>query len=103
MSGGGAASTTRPAGCATRAIAALLARSAPEIAAYYQADDAASLRATLGAIAGVVLSCSYLLGATPPDPSLLYLYFNRNLVARDPRHASGWDYSAGQNQIDFYG
>lgn len=70
---------------------------------YYQADDAASLRSAFAAIAGSVLSCSYALGTRPPDPNLLYVYFDGVAVPRDGSHANGWDYNGAQNQINFYG
>ena len=39
---------------------------------YYQADDAASLRTAFAAIAGSVISCTYTLSNTPPDPDTVW-------------------------------
>lgn len=71
--------------------------------AYYQADDAASLRAAFAAIAGSVLSCEYDLSEVPPDPDLLYVYFDGAPVSRDPNRTDGWDYAAGMNRVVFHG
>lgn len=71
--------------------------------AYYQADDAASLRSAFAAIAGSVLSCEYNLSEVPPDPNLLYVYFDGAAVSRNPSRTDGWDYTAGMNRIVFHG
>jgi len=70
---------------------------------YYQADSAADLQAAFTAIAGNVLSCSYTLSDVPPDPDLLFIYFDGTAISRDPTHADGWDYDPATNQITFYG
>lgn len=70
---------------------------------YYQADDAASLRSAFAAIAGSVLSCEYNLSEVPPDPDLLYVYFDGVSINRNPGRTDGWDYAAGMNRIVFYG
>ncbi len=70
---------------------------------YYQADNAADLAAALGAIAGSVIGCTYSLGSAPPDATKLYAFFDKQSVARDPTHQSGWDYDPVTNQITFYG
>jgi hypothetical protein len=68
---------------------------------YYQADDAASLGAAFGAIAGSVLSCDYVLSDVPPDPNQLYVYVDGQQVAVDGQ--DGWTYDAATNQITFHG
>ncbi len=70
---------------------------------YYQADDAASLNAALSSIAQGALTCDYKLGKAPPDANKLYVYVNGVLVARDPSHATGWDYDPVTNRITLYG
>jgi hypothetical protein len=70
---------------------------------YYQADDAASLGSALTTIAGSVLSCSYTLSDVPPDPDLLFVYFDGVAVDRDTTGADGWDYDGGTNQLVFHG
>lgn len=71
--------------------------------AYYQADDAASLRAAFAAIAGSVLSCEYNLSEVPPDPDLLYVYFDGVAINRDTSGDDGWDYTTNMNRILFRG
>jgi hypothetical protein len=70
---------------------------------YYKADDQASLDAVLATIAGKVASCSFQLQGVPPDPSKLYVFFDKIGVPRDPTHQSGWDYDPQTNTITFYG
>src|SRR5262249_45135602 len=70
---------------------------------YYQADNAAALQAAFAAIAGKVLSCSYKLSMAPPDPNLLYVYFDGILTPRDLEHKNGCDYNATGQQLGFYG
>jgi hypothetical protein len=69
--------------------------------AYYQADDAASLRAAFAAIAGAVISCDYHLSSVPPDPNQLYVYFNGTMIPQNG--TNGWTYNAGPNQLQFHG
>jgi hypothetical protein len=72
----------------------------PGTPSYYQADDDAALAAAFDAIAGSVLSCSYVLDGTPPSDDL-YVYFGTDPVDRDG--ANGWDYDMGSNTITFHG
>jgi hypothetical protein len=39
----------------------------------------------------------------PPDPDLLYIFFDGTVVERDPSHQDGWDYDPTTNRITFYG
>jgi hypothetical protein len=70
---------------------------------YYQADNALALEAAFDDIAGQALSCTYALAEVPPDPDLLFVYFDGASVPRDLSQTNGWNYSAGQNQLTFYG
>ncbi len=70
---------------------------------YYQADDATSLQAALGKIAGSIVGCTFTLNKAPPDPSQLYVFFDKVSLPRDPTHQSGWDYDPATNQLTFYG
>jgi hypothetical protein len=70
---------------------------------YYQADDAQSLVEAFAAIAGSVLSCSYVLSEVPSDPDQLYVFFDGMLLDRDETHTDGWDYDPATNRITFYG
>src|SRR5262249_50657305 len=68
---------------------------------YYEAGDAASLGAAFADIAGSVLSCSYVLSQTPPDPNELYVYIDGEALKQNA--ADGWVYDAATNQITFEG
>lgn len=70
---------------------------------YYQADDAAALGDAFAAIAGSVLSCSFLLDEIPADPDDLYAFFDMMQIDRDPTHTDGWDYDPATNTVTFYG
>lgn len=71
---------------------------------YYQADDAASLDAALATIASKTLGCVFTLSKTPPDPTKIYVFFDKTKeILRDPTHTNGWDYDAAKNQLTFYG
>ncbi len=71
---------------------------------YYQADDAKSLDSALATIASKTLGCVFTLSKTPPDPTKIYVFFDKTKeVLRDPTHANGWDYDPKTNQLTFYG
>jgi von Willebrand factor type A domain len=70
---------------------------------YYQADDAQSLQTALGNIAGSIVGCSFTLDSVPPDPSQLFVFFDKVGVPRDTTHTAGWDYDPATNQLTFYG
>jgi hypothetical protein len=71
---------------------------------YYDAQDAASLDQALAAIAAkAALSCTLELKTVPPDPSKIYVFFDKQDATRDPNHLNGWDYDAATNRIIFYG
>jgi hypothetical protein len=72
-------------------------------ARYYKADSETELDAALSAIAGKIAGCSFALNRTPPDPSKLYVFFDRQGLPRDPSHQKGWDYDPATNSITFYG
>jgi hypothetical protein len=70
--------------------------------AYYQADDAGGLAAALGAIAGRLLGCTYPLSEVPPDPAMLFVFFNdEERLDRD--EADGWTYDEDTNTVIFHG
>jgi len=70
---------------------------------YYNAADQNSLDAALATIAGKALGCVYQLQMTPPDPTHIYVFFDKMDVPRDPLHMNGWDYDPVKNQVTFYG
>ena len=59
---------------------------------YYQANSPSDLKTAFDAIAGGLVSCTFKLGATPPDPSQLYVWQNGQPVPADP--ANGFVYDA---------
>lgn len=70
---------------------------------YYQANDAAGLKAVFDTIAGSILGCTFTLSSVPPDSSKVFVFFDNVKLARDPTHTMGWDYDPATNQITFYG
>jgi hypothetical protein len=70
---------------------------------YYQANDAASLKAVFDTIAGSILGCTFTLSSQPPDPNEVFVFFDNVKLPRDPTHTAGWDYDPLTNQITFYG
>ena len=70
---------------------------------YYVANDAASLGAALAEVAGNVLGCTFVLGSVPPSLEALGVYFDQVVQPRDPGHVDGWDYTADNNAVQFYG
>ncbi len=71
---------------------------------FYDAADEASLAAALAAIAGKATGCVFALEKPPPDPNMLYVFFDKQTkVPRDAAHATGWDYDASKQQVTVYG
>jgi hypothetical protein len=68
---------------------------------YYSAQDPGSIQAVLDTIARQTWTCSYTLTQSPPNPSLIYVFFNKLPVPNDP--SNGWQYNAGSNQVQFFG
>jgi hypothetical protein len=71
---------------------------------FYQAGDQAQLNAALTTIAEAAVSCDFALGKMPPDLDKLFVFEDlTDQVARDPKHANGWDYDAAKNAVTLYG
>jgi hypothetical protein len=70
---------------------------------YYDAGDQASLDAALSTIGAQTLGCVYQLQKAPPDPTQIYVFFDKVSVPRDPTHMGNWDYDATTNRVTFYG
>ena len=69
------------------ALAGGMAR--PESPNYYRVSDAEQLVTTVGSLGlGVALSCGIELAEPPPDPSLVNVYFDGQIVPADP--IDGW-------------
>jgi hypothetical protein len=71
------------------ALAGGMAR--PESPKYYRVSDAEQLISTVGSLGlGVALSCGIELAAPPPDPTLVNVYFDGQIVPADP--IDGWEF-----------
>jgi hypothetical protein len=73
---------------------------------YYPVSSSADLVSVLKTIGGMITSCSFGLGQTPPDPSNIGVYANGQTSMRIPHdttHANGWDYGTGMKSIVLYG
>lgn len=67
----------------------------PDTPRYYRAGDAEELIETVGALGQqLALSCTIELVAPPPDPALVNLFFDGQLVPADP--LNGWTFSDEQ-------
>ena len=83
-----------------------VAGGAPQTGAhkYFEADDAASLDATIAAIAGQAVSCQITVNPAPPDASQLYVWFDHTTsIPRDPSDMQGWDYDPATQTVTLYG
>jgi hypothetical protein len=70
---------------------------------YYQAEKQADLDEALKNISNSALSCSFTLSRTGVDPAKIFVGINGQLVPRDPKHISGWDYDPKTNRVTLYG
>jgi hypothetical protein len=72
---------------------------------YYHAANADELDQALEQIAGgiIVPSCSYTLASLPPDPDLVTVTIDGEVVPRSPSHTNGWDYHPDEWTITFFG
>ncbi len=75
-----------------------LASGAPQIAPpfYSKVEDYASLTGTLGAIAALSVSCEFELAVPPPDPSLVNVYLDNDVLLQDL--TDGWVWKAATAQ-----
>lgn len=70
---------------------------------YYQADDPASLSASLAAIVRGVVGCEFHLVKAPPDLSKVFVYVNGQLASHDPTRQNGWSFNPANNRLTLYG
>ncbi len=68
---------------------------------FYSATTAGEFDAALDTITRAAISCSFRLGATPPDPSQLFVFLDGMTIANDP--ANGFTYAASTNTIELQG
>ena len=75
-----------------------LASGAPQIAPpfYYKVEYYSSLTGTLGSIAALSVSCEFDLAVPPPDPSLVNVYLDDDVLLQDL--ADGWVWKAATAQ-----
>jgi hypothetical protein len=64
---------------------------------YFPADDPAALEAALSHIAGQVRSCTFSLGAAPPDPQNIAVLGDGKQIPKDP--VNGWSYGPGMTAV----
>lgn len=69
----------------------------------YFASNPAMLEAAFDSIAQAVTSCTFTLDQVPPDPSLIFVFFDKDPagVPNDP--GNGWTYDPATNTITFHG
>ncbi|HJL14676.1 MAG TPA: VWA domain-containing protein [Sandaracinaceae bacterium LLY-WYZ-13_1] len=70
---------------------------------YYPADDAAALLGALERIADEVASCEYRVDAPPPDPSMLFVYFDDDPAGVSEDASDGWTFDATSGTLTFHG
>ena len=68
---------------------------------YYQSNSAQDLQSAFQTIAGGIVSCTFALSSTPPDPTQLDVYLNQTPVAADA--ANGFSYSDSPAQVTLHG
>lgn len=69
----------------------------------YNATDPASLEMALGAIAGSVVSCDFVLDSPPDDPNMLYVFFNDDPAGIPMDPVNGWTFDPNTNTLSFHG
>jgi hypothetical protein len=67
------------------------------------ANNQSELTAALDGIAQSLSSCDFVLGSTPPDPSKLNVYFNRDPAGVPEDPTNGWSYDPASNTLRFHG
>jgi hypothetical protein len=80
-----------------------LVSGAPQIAPpfYYKVEDYSSLSGTLGSIAALEVSCKFDLETPPPDPSLVNVYLDDEVILHDPIDGWVWElvYNGGPQHV----
>ena len=85
-----------------------LVSGAPQIAPpfYYKVEDYSSLAGTLGSIAALEVSCKFDLDKPPPDPNLVNVYLDDEVIPRDSGDGWVWgpvDSSGHQHALELRG
>jgi hypothetical protein len=64
---------------------------------YFPASSPDELTAAFASISKAVVSCTFALAKTPPDPNNVAVYLDTNLVSKDS--ANGWSFGANSTSI----
>ncbi|MBA2539098.1 MAG: hypothetical protein H0V17_05635, partial [Deltaproteobacteria bacterium] len=71
---------------------------------YYQADTPAQLDQAFQSIAGLIVSCDFLVDPAPTDLAQTFVFYeNTELVPHDTTHGDGWDYDPATGTMTLYG
>jgi hypothetical protein len=70
---------------------------------HYSANNRAQLDAALAAITNAITNCVFPLAVPPLDPGFVGVTVDGQLIARDPTHAEGWDYSIKGLGVEIFG
>jgi hypothetical protein len=68
---------------------------------YFQTNSSADLKAAFDAVAGGIVSCSFMLSAPVPDPTQVYVWSNGQAVASDA--TNGFTYDATGPTVTLHG
>jgi hypothetical protein len=68
---------------------------------YYPATSPEQLTTALGQIAKIVASCTFTPTQPPSDPSLVYVYVDKNLIQQNA--SNGWTFGAGNKTVELHG
>jgi len=69
----------------------------------YFAEDPMQLEMALDTIAAAVASCTFTLDQVPPDPGMIYVFFDLDPQGVPNDAMNGWTYDAATNSITFHG
>jgi hypothetical protein len=69
----------------------------------YFAEDPMQLDMALDAIASAVASCTFTLDQVPPDPSMIFVFFDLDPLGVPNDPVNGWTYDEATNSITFHG
>lgn len=68
---------------------------------FYPATSPQQLNDALAQISKVVASCSFASDTPPPDPNLVYVYVDKQLVQKDP--TNGWGFGSNNTTVVLHG
>ena len=88
---------------ATMALNGLEPNTTPGQPAYFPVTSTQDLVDVLEKAALKITTCSYPLGAVPPDPDLVTITGASGVIPRDTSHTDGWDFSSDGARVNFFG